>query len=82
MLECCVTFPTYSAQQHAHNRHSSAPVSFVRPVTPAKSGIMLDNFNGGTSGNFSGMVVTQNNVQCSSRCHYGIEVGPHPVTLS
>lgn len=47
-----------------------------RPVFGA---LMLDNFNGGASGNFSGLVAVQNSIDCVSlSCCYGIELGPHP----
>ena len=41
--------------------------------------LMLDNFNGGTSGNFTSLSAVQNTIDCSgSSCCYGIELGPHP----
>ena len=41
-------------------------------------GLMLDNFNGGTSGNFIGTVVKGNSINCGARqCDFGIELGPH-----
>jgi len=42
----------------------------------AFAGIMMDNFNGATSGDFSNFVLQNNVVDCANRCHYGIEVGP------
>ncbi|RKH09930.1 hypothetical protein D7V97_15140 [Corallococcus sp. CA053C] len=43
------------------------------------AGLMLDNFNGGTSGDFTGAVVTGNTIDCASarNCHFGINLGPH-----
>jgi hypothetical protein len=43
------------------------------------AGLMLDNFNGGTSGDFTGAVVTGNTVDCTAarNCHFGINLGPH-----
>jgi hypothetical protein len=47
----------------------------------AFAGIMADNFNGATSGNFSGFVLSTCVVDCGAgRCHYGIELGPHAVS--
>ncbi len=48
------------------------------------AGLMLDNFNGTTSGDFTGAVVTGNTVDClpARNCHFGIELGPHPWYLS
>lgn len=46
-------------------------------------GLMLDNFNGGTSGNFTGAVVKGNSINCGAElCDFGIELGPHPWYLS
>lgn len=46
----------------------------------AFAGLMLDNFNGGTHGDFTGTTVTQNTVSCGTQrwCHFGINLGPHP----
>jgi hypothetical protein len=42
-------------------------------------GLMLDNFNGGTSGDFTGTVVKGNWISCGAQlCDFGIELGPHP----
>jgi hypothetical protein len=47
------------------------------------AGLMLDNFNGGTSGNFTGTTVSDNVVACAGlRCDFAIELGPHPWYLS
>lgn len=44
----------------------------------AFAGVMLDNFNGGTSGDFTGAVISDNNVQCDQdKCLYGMNLGPH-----
>jgi hypothetical protein len=44
----------------------------------AFAGFMLDNFNGGTSGDFKGTVVSGNKVQCDQdKCLYGMNLGPH-----
>jgi parallel beta-helix repeat protein len=44
----------------------------------AFAGMMLDNFNGGTSGNFTGAVISGNNVQCAqNKCLYSVNLGPH-----
>ncbi len=44
---------------------------------------MLDNFNGGTSGDFTGTTVTGNAIDCGAQqCDYAIELGPHPWYLS
>ena len=39
---------------------------------------MMDNFNQPGLANFSGALVTNNTIDCGTRCHYGIEVGPRP----
>lgn len=47
-----------------------------RPIFGA---LMLDNFNGGTSGDFSGLILDSNSIDCGSgNCCFGIELGPHP----
>jgi hypothetical protein len=47
------------------------------------AGLMLDNFNGGTSGDFTGTVVSGNSLNCGALlCDYAIELGPHPWYLS
>ncbi|MDB4933379.1 MAG: hypothetical protein JWP87_351 [Labilithrix sp.] len=40
--------------------------------------LMLDNFNNGALGNFTGTVMSGNTVICAAPCHFGIELGPHP----
>lgn len=58
--------------------------SISQPGQVAFAGLMLDNFNGGTSGDFTGALVTGNTIDCSAarNCHFGIELGPHPWYLS
>jgi hypothetical protein len=47
------------------------------------AGIMLDNFNGGTSGNFIGTVVRGNTIGCGDAlCDFGMVLGPHAWYLS
>ncbi len=47
------------------------------------AGFMMDNFNGGTSGDFTGTTASGFVVDCTSLlCHFGIEIGPHPWYLS
>ncbi len=42
------------------------------------AGLMLDNFNGGTSGDFTGAVVSGNSVDCGAQlCDFAVELGPH-----
>ena len=44
----------------------------------AFGGLMLDNFNGSSHGDFAGAVLRGNRVDCTNRqCDYGIVVGPH-----
>ncbi|MEW5739143.1 MAG: right-handed parallel beta-helix repeat-containing protein [Myxococcota bacterium] len=44
----------------------------------AFGGLMLDNFNGNSHGDFEGAVVRGNQIQCTSQqCDYGIVIGPH-----
>ena len=46
---------------------------------PTYAGIMLDNFNNTTPGDFTGTVVTGNTVECGAQlCDFGIELGPRP----
>jgi hypothetical protein len=49
----------------------------------AFAGLMLDNFDGTTSGDFRGAVVSNNTVDCGARlCDFAVELGPHPWYLS
>jgi hypothetical protein len=42
------------------------------------AGLMLDNFNGGTHGDFAGTTVTNNAIDCGGQlCDFGINLGPH-----
>ena len=53
--------------------------AMTQTLQDAFGALMLDNFNGGTHGDFTGATVTANRIDCSTgRCHFGIEVGPHP----
>jgi hypothetical protein len=46
-------------------------------------GLMLDNFNGGTPGDFTGTLVKGNSINCGAQlCDFGIELGPHAWYLS
>jgi hypothetical protein len=57
--------------------------TIVQSRQVAFAGLMLDNFNGGTHGDFAGAAVQGNTVSCgASLCHFGIELGPHPWYLS
>lgn len=58
--------------------------SISQPGQVVFAGLMLDNFNGSTSGDFTGALVTGNTIDCSAarNCHFGIELGPHPWYLS
>jgi hypothetical protein len=58
--------------------------SISQPGQVVFAGLMLDNFNGGTTGNFSGALVTGNTIDCGAarNCHFGINLGPHPWYLS
>jgi hypothetical protein len=44
----------------------------------AFGGVMFDNFNGNTDGNFIGMNFHNNVIDCNGRCDFGLELGPHP----
>jgi hypothetical protein len=47
------------------------------------AGLMLDNFNGGTPGNFVDGNVTGNTIDCGNHlCDFGINLGPHAWYLS
>ncbi|WP_375770173.1 NBR1-Ig-like domain-containing protein [Archangium gephyra] len=58
--------------------------SIHQPGQVTFAGLMLDNFNGATHGDFAGAVVTQNTVDCGTayNCHFGINLGPHAWYLS
>jgi hypothetical protein len=58
--------------------------SISQPGQVVFAGLMLDNFNGGTPGDFTGAVVSGNTIDCTAarNCHFGIELGPHPWYLS
>lgn len=45
----------------------------------AFAGFMMDNFNGGTSGDFTGAIISGNKIDCApGNCFFGINIGPHP----
>lgn len=45
----------------------------------AFAGFMMDNFNGGTSGDFTGTTISGNSIHCApGNCFFGINIGPHP----
>lgn len=44
----------------------------------AFGGVMFDNFNGHTDGNFQGMQFHNNVINCNGRCDFGLQLGPHP----
>lgn len=46
------------------------------------AGLMIDNFNASTAGNFDGFTMSGNVVDCNLLCDFGIQVGPHPWYLS
>jgi hypothetical protein len=47
------------------------------------AGLMLDNFNGGTSGDFTGTTVSSNVINCGAQqCDFAIDLGPHAWYLS
>ncbi|HEX7184020.1 MAG TPA: NBR1-Ig-like domain-containing protein [Thermoanaerobaculia bacterium] len=58
--------------------------SISQPGQVVFAGLMLDNFNGSTHGDFTGAIVTQNTISCGAvrNCHFGINLGPHPWYLS
>jgi hypothetical protein len=44
----------------------------------AFAALMLDNFNGGFPGNYTGAVVSSNTIDCTSgMCGFGVMLGPH-----
>jgi hypothetical protein len=50
----------------------------VNTTQASFAGLMLDNFNGGTSGDFRGTAVTGNRVDCTTLlCDFAVEIGPH-----
>ena len=44
----------------------------------AFGGVMFDNFNGSTDGDFVGMEYHHNVIDCNGQCDFGLEIGPHP----
>lgn len=52
-------------------------VQNVLPSRFAFAGMMMDNFNGATSGNFTGATFGDNTINCQ-RCSFAFNVGPHP----
>ena len=56
----------------------------IRQATQvAFGGLMLDNFNATQPGDFTDTYVIENTVDCTAqRCHFGINLGPHPWYLS
>ena len=57
--------------------------TFHQTLQTTFAGFMMDNFNGGTSGEFAGTVVSGNQIDCTTRrCDFGIEIGPHAWYLS
>jgi hypothetical protein len=62
---------------NAHGGHVSG--NTIRMINNAAfGGIMMDNFNNPSYSNHSGLLVSNNTIDCAQRCHYGIEVGPFP----
>lgn len=57
---------------------------FSQPGQVVFAALMLDNFNGNLSGDFTGTVVTNNLIDCGAvrNCHFGINLGPHAWYLS
>jgi len=52
-----------------------------QPTRVSFAGLMLFNFqNRNNSGDFSGTLVSQNDINCGSlrNCHFGLMLGPHP----
>jgi Right handed beta helix region len=43
----------------------------------AFAALMLDNFNGTTSGDFTSALVQGNKIQCGGYCGIGMDIGPH-----
>lgn len=39
---------------------------------------MCDNFDSDANSNFTGMLLTANAIACGGRCHFGLQLGPHP----
>lgn len=57
--------------------------TIIQSGQAAFAGLMLDNFNGTTPGDFTNTIVSGNNINCSvQKCDFGIEIGPHPWYLS
>ncbi len=63
---------------------SSFKANFVQHNRQASfAGLMLDNFGGATSGDFTGAIVSGNTVLCGAQqCDFAVELGPHPWYLS
>jgi parallel beta-helix repeat protein len=54
----------------------------IQHVRVGYAGLMIDNFNNSTAGNFDGFSMSGNTVDCNLLCDFGIQVGPHPWYLS
>jgi len=50
----------------------------VHAAQDSFAGLMLDNFNGTSPGDFVDAQVIENTITCNGRCDYGIQLGPHP----
>ena len=51
---------------------------FLQSTQVAFAAFMLDNFNGGVSGDFTGTTASGFTIACTAqRCHFGVEIGPH-----
>jgi hypothetical protein len=52
---------------------------FVQSTQTTFAAFMMDNFNGGTSGDFTGTTASNFTIDCTAlHCHFGVEIGPHP----
>lgn len=50
---------------------------FKQVRVPSFASLMLDNFNGTTSGDFRGSILTKNHIDCGNfLCSFGINIGP------
>lgn len=63
-------------------RQSLISRNLFRQSLPIFAALALDNFNGSRSGDFTGSIVTANQIECGVLCDFGINIGPHAWYLS
>ena len=50
----------------------------MHPGSACFAGFMMDNFDGGTCGDYTGAVITNTSIDCGvQQCDFGVDLGPH-----